>query len=153
MSGFPRLNIVLYQPEIPQNTGNISRTCVAINARLWLIRPLGFDLSEKRVRRAGLDYWPHLDLRVCDNWTHFLQQANPTRCWFLTKKASHNVYDVQFDPNDFLVFGSETRGLPDDILETHAANTLRIPTTENVRSLNLSNAVAIVAYEAVRQLS
>lgn len=145
------MNVVLHQPEIPQNTGNIGRTCVAAGAKLWLIRPLGFRVDDQRMRRAGLDYWQHLDIEIVDSWNEFIERHAAARLWFFTKTAERVYTEVQFEGNDFLVFGSETRGLPPSIL-AQSDSTLRIPQSDNVRSLNLSNSVAIAVYEGLRQL-
>ena len=145
------MNVVLHQPEIPQNTGNIGRTCVATGAKLWLIRPLGFRVDDQRMRRAGLDYWQHLDIEIVDSWTAFMERHAAARLWFFTKTAERVYTDVEFQRDDFLVFGSETRGLPPSIL-AQSDSTLRIPQSDNVRSLNLSNSVAIAVYEGLRQL-
>jgi tRNA (cytidine/uridine-2'-O-)-methyltransferase len=147
----PQLHIVLHQPEIPQNTGNIGRTCVALGAKLWLVRPLGFELEEKRLRRAGLDYWQHLDWAVVDCWEALVEQLPDRRLWLFTKSAERLYSDVRYKPDDALVFGAETRGLPDSLRDEYPDQLLRIPVSSNVRSLNLSNAVAVAAYEAVRQ--
>ncbi|MCA9213777.1 MAG: tRNA (cytidine(34)-2'-O)-methyltransferase [Planctomycetales bacterium] len=144
------MNVVLHQPEIPQNTGNIGRTCVAVGAKLWLIRPLGFRVDDQRMRRAGLDYWPHLDLEIVDSWAQFAEQHKEARLWYFTKTAERSYVDVDYSPGDFLVFGSETNGLPPTLI-ADAESAVRIPQSENVRSLNLSNAVAIAVYEAKRQ--
>lgn len=153
----PVLHIVLCQPEIPPNTGNIARSCVAIGAKLWLVKPLGFELTEKRLRRAGLDYWPHLDWETVENWTSLQEQLTSCftskRTWFFTKSAEKLYTDVTFQRGDALVFGSESRGLPAEIVENHPDRLLRIPIRPQVRSLNLSSAAAIAMYEAVRQLS
>jgi tRNA (cytidine/uridine-2'-O-)-methyltransferase len=145
------LNIVLFQPQIPQNTGNIGRTCVAVGAKLWIVRPAGFRLDDHHLRRSGLDYWQHLD------WEDVASAEALQSCWrsdrtfFFTKAASRRYTQVGYRPGDFLVFGSETQGLPAQLLRAHADRCLSIPMSERVRSLNLSNAVAIAAYEAVRQ--
>ena len=148
----PRLHIVLHQPEIPYNTGSVGRTCVAVGAKLWLVRPLGFRVDDYYLRRAGLDYWEHLEWQVVDNWDD-LQSALPNaRRWLFTKKAERSYLDAQFQPENVLVFGSESSGLPDALLDAHPTDSqLRIPTRAEVRSLNLSNAVAVAAYEALRQ--
>ncbi len=151
MNTFPPLHIVLYEPEIPQNTGNIGRTCVALNAKLWLVRPLGFRLDAKHVRRAGLDYWQHLDYELVDSWDDIPLSLPEDRMWLFTKKATKLYTDVAYQPNDVLVFGAETRGLPDSLLSQYADQRVRIPIGSQVRSLNLSNAVAVAAYEVVRQ--
>jgi tRNA (cytidine/uridine-2'-O-)-methyltransferase len=146
-----RLHIVLHQPEIPQNTGNISRTCVAIGAKLWLVRPLGFQLDAKHLRRAGLDYWRHLDWEVVDRWEDLPARWQDFRPWLFSKTASRLYTDVSYQSGDALVFGAETSGLPADLLARHPERCLRIPISPRVRSLNLSNAVAVAAYEAIRQ--
>jgi tRNA (cytidine/uridine-2'-O-)-methyltransferase len=154
----PRLHIVLHQPEIPYNTGSVGRTCVAVGAKLWLVRPLGFRVDDYYLRRAGLDYWEHLEWQVVDNWDE-LQSALPAepeqpsaRRWLFTKKAERTYLDARFQPADVLVFGSESSGLPDALLDAHPKESqLRIPTRPEVRSLNLSNAVAVASYEALRQ--
>ena len=147
----PPLNIVLHEPEIPQNTGNIGRTCVALGAKLWLVRPLGFELSEKQLRRAGLDYWRHLDCEVVDSWETIAEQFAASRLHLFTKTATTLFTDTSYAPSDALVFGAETRGLPPAILDRYPEQLRRIPIGSHVRSLNLSNAVAVAAYEAVRQ--
>jgi tRNA (cytidine/uridine-2'-O-)-methyltransferase len=147
----PQLHIVLYQPEIPYNTGSVGRTCVAVGAKLWLVRPLGFRLDDYYLRRAGLDYWEHLVWQVVDDWDALAVELPTHRRWFFTKKAQRSYLDTAFEPGDVLVFGSESSGLPDAILENHADAQLRIPIRSAVRSLNLSNAVAVAAYEAQRQ--
>jgi tRNA (cytidine/uridine-2'-O-)-methyltransferase len=146
-----RLHVVLHQPEIPQNTGNIARTCVAVDAKLWLIRPLGFRMDNQRMKRAGLDYWPHLEWEIADSWDQFQAASGPQRLWYFSKSAPNIYTDVTYQPGDFLVFGGETRGLPNSVLLGNSDQTLRIPTSDRVRSLNLSNAVAIAVYEAIRQ--
>ncbi len=147
----PLLNIVLYQPEIPQNTGNIGRTCVAIGARLWMIRPLGFRLEDRYLRRAGMDYWQHLDWEVVDSLDEVRRKLPQATVWCLTKSAARLVWDAAFSPGDILLFGSESRGLPASILSQQPGNNLRLPMYEKVRSLNLASTVNTVAYEAVRQ--
>jgi tRNA (cytidine/uridine-2'-O-)-methyltransferase len=147
----PQLHVVLYQPEIPYNTGSVGRTCVAVGAKLWLVRPLGFRLDDYYLRRAGLDYWEHLSWQVVDNWQTLLTEVGARRIWLFTKKASQLYYDAAYQPGDVLVFGSESSGLPDALLSQHPQAQLRIPTHSAVRSLNLSNAVAVAAYEALRQ--
>ncbi len=151
VSGSPTLHIVLHQPEIPQNTGNISRTCVAIDAKLWLVRPLGFQLGEKQLRRAGLDYWKHLQWEVVDCWEDVLAGIPELRPWFFTKSAGQVYTTVRYRLGDTLIFGSETSGLPPHLLQLAPERNLRIPIGPHVRSLNLSNAVAVAAYEALRQ--
>ena len=147
----PQLHIVLYQPEIPYNTGSVGRTCVAVGAKLWLVRPLGFRLDDYYLRRAGLDYWEHLVWQVVDDWEALTAELPTRRTWLFTKKARRSYLDAAYQPGDVLVFGSESSGLPDAILEAHADVQLRIPIRSAVRSLNLSNAVAVAAYEALRQ--
>ena len=146
------LHVVLLEPEIPSNTGNIARTCAATGTRLHLIRPLGFDISEKAVRRAGLDYWPMVDLQVYDNLADFFRQNSVEQLWCLTTKAPRTYTQVRFSPDCYLLFGPETRGLPEDFLARHPETCLRLPMRAQARSLNLSNAVAITVYEALRQL-
>ncbi|NLF67878.1 MAG: tRNA (cytidine(34)-2'-O)-methyltransferase [Candidatus Anammoximicrobium sp.] len=153
MAHAPTLNIVLYQPEIPQNAGNIGRTCVAIGAKLWLVRPLGFRMDERRLRRAGLDYWQHLDWEVVDDWPALQAQLPERQPWLLTKTAERLYSTAAFCLGDVLVFGSETQGLPPSLLQAAADRRLRIPMREEARSLNLACAVAVVAYEARRQFS
>src|SRR5687768_12289435 len=148
----PLLHVVLHRPEIPPNTGNIGRTCVAAGAKLWLVKPLGFDVSEKARRRAGLDYWEHLDWEVVEDWSELTSKlADPLahgRAWLFSKKATRLYTDVAYEHRDVLVFGSETSGLPENIMATFSENTVRIPTRPQVRSLNLSAAVAVAVYEA-----
>ncbi len=151
VSIFPQLNIVLHQPEIPQNTGNIGRTCVALNAKLWLVRPLGFSMDAKHVRRAGLDYWEHLDWEVVDDWDEVLRKIPDIRPWLFTKSARALYTNVRYQPGDCLVFGAETRGLPSSLIDRYPERAVRIPIGPRVRSLNLSNAAAVAAYEAIRQ--
>lgn len=145
------LHIVLVEPEIPQNTGNISRTCAVTGCALHLVHPLGFTIDDKQLKRAGLDYWHNLDLHEYDSF-EAVERAYPKARFFYASTHAHNRYsDVQFSDGDFLVFGKETAGLPKPLLERNAANAIRIPMGENQRSLNLSNSVAIVLYEALRQ--
>lgn len=148
------LNIVLVEPEIPQNTGNIARTCAAIGAKLHLVKPLGFEISDKYVKRAGLDYWDKLDIEEHNSLADFLKKYPVKNNTFLvTTKGQHCYSDVDYSKiqNVFLLFGKETKGLPEDLLKEHLENTIRIPMRETLRSLNLSNSVAIVAYEVFRQ--
>ena len=145
------LNVVLHEPEIPQNCGNIARTCAATGARLHLIRPLGFDISEKAVRRAGLDYWHLVDVRVYDNLEDFFQKNQVRQLWCLSTKAPRCYTEAEFTEDCFLLFGKETKGLPEDFLEAHREECIRIPMRNEARSLNLSNAVAITVFEALRQ--
>ena len=146
------LNIVLVEPEIPQNTGNIARTCAATRSRLHLVKPLGFDISEKAVRRAGLDYWPMVDLRVYDSLDHFLS-ANPAAdLWLATTKAPRDYTRACFRDGCYLVFGKETAGLPAWFRQANYERCIRIPMRPDARSLNLANSVAVLAYEALRQM-
>jgi tRNA (cytidine/uridine-2'-O-)-methyltransferase len=146
------LNLVLYQPEIPQNTGNIGRTCVAIGAKLWLIRPLGFRVDDKSLKRAGMDYWEHLDWEVADSWDDVRKRLPDSQVWHLTKTATRLVWDATFQVGDILLFGSESSGLPPSILSQNPASNLKLPMSDLVRSLNLASTANTVAYEAVRQL-
>ena len=148
----PLIDVVLHQPEIPHNTGSVGRTCVAIGAKLWLVRPLGFRVDDYYLRRAGLDYWEHLEWQVVDTWDDLISKLPTSRQWLFTKKAQRSYLDAQFQPTDVLVFGSESSGLPDSLLDAHPTDSqLRIPTRAEVRSLNLSNAVAVASYEALRR--
>lgn len=147
----PLLHVALYQPDIPQNTGNIGRTCVAVGAKLWLIRPLGFRLDDRYLRRAGMDYWQHLDWEAVDSLAELLQKLPGRRLWCLTKTASRLVWDADFQPGDIQLFGSETRGLPQAVLAEDLRRNLKLPMREQVRSLNLASTVNTVVYEAVRQ--
>jgi len=145
------MNIVLLEPEIPDNTGNIGRTCVATGASLHLIKPLGFDISEKAVRRAGLDYWKDLTLKVYENYEDFLQQNNNPPVIMATTKAEKKYTDISYEPDSYIMFGKESKGIPEEILVRAPQNCVRIPMRAGYRSLNLSNSVAIVVYEALRQ--
>ena len=147
----PSLHIVLHQPEIPQNAGNIGRTCVAVDAKLWLVRPLGFQISDRQVRRACLDYWQYLSWEVVDSWEEMPERIPDWRPWYFSKSATQLYSDVDYQPGDALVFGSETTGLPRMYLEQNPTRSVRIPINSRVRSLNLANAVAVAAYEAIRQ--
>jgi tRNA (cytidine/uridine-2'-O-)-methyltransferase len=147
----PQLHIVLHQPEIPQNTGNVGRTCVAVGAKLWLVRPLGFRVDAHHLRRAGLDYWELLEWEVVDDFSELTSRLEGAGMWFFSKAAGRSYLDVQYQRGDALVFGSETRGLPAAMLERHRDRALRLPMRDEVRSLNLSNTVAVAAYEAIRQ--
>ncbi len=144
-------NIVLYQPEIPQNTGNIARTCSVTNARLHIIRPMGFEIDDKKLKRAGLDYWHFLDITYYNSADDFFEKNKDETFYFCSTKAPHCYSDVKFKDGDFLIFGKETAGLPEDMLVKNINNCIRIPMQSEVRSLNLSNSVAIVLYEALRQ--
>lgn len=145
------LHIVLYQPEIPYNAGSVGRTCVAVGAKLWLVRPLGFQLDDRRLRRAGLDYWRHLSWEAVDDWEALLARLPDRRPWFFSKTAGTCYADVSFEPGDVLVFGSESQGLPGSMLKSNPDRCLRIPIRPDARSLNLSVAVAVIAFEAKRQ--
>ncbi len=147
------LNIVLVEPEIPQNCGNIARTCAATGCRLHLVRPLGFDISEKAVRRAGLDYWNLVDIRDYDSLDDFFAKNEVKQMWCLSTKAPRCYTEADFQSDCYLFFGKETKGLPEDFLEKHRNSCVKIPMREEARSLNLSNAVAITVFEALRQLS
>ena len=146
------LNIVLVEPEIPQNCGNIARTCAATGSRLHLIRPLGFDISDKAVKRAGLDYWHLVDVRVYDNLEDFFSKNDVKQLWCLSTKAPRCYTEARFEDECYLLFGKETKGLPEDLLAKHYEECIRIPMRSEARSLNLSNAVAITTFEALRQL-
>ena len=146
------LNIVLVEPEIPQNCGNIARTCAATRSRLHLIKPLGFDISEKAVRRAGLDYWPMVDLHVYEHLDDFFVRTGAEDLWLATTKAPRRYDQPQFRDDCYLIFGKETAGLPEAFRLAHASRCIRIPMYEGARSLNLSNSVAVLAFEALRQL-
>jgi tRNA (cytidine/uridine-2'-O-)-methyltransferase len=148
------MDVVLVEPEIPQNTGSIARTCAATNTPLHLVGKLGFKITEKAVRRAGLDYWPFVDLHTHDCWDDYIAQSNPGRIWLLSKFGEKTYHSVCFKDSDAIVFGSETRGLGQEFLSRFSKEQiLRIPISRpEVRSLNLSNAVSIVLYEAKRQL-
>lgn len=148
----PLFHVVLVEPEIPHNTGNIGRTCVAMNSHLHLVRPLSFSLDEKEVRRAGLDYWQHLQWSEYENFADWESQTLQERCFFFTTKTEHSFYETEFLPGDRFVFGSETRGLSREILDKNQQRLVTIPMPGAVRSLNLSNAVAIAVYEAYRQV-
>ncbi len=145
------LNIVLYQPKIPQNTGNIARTCAAVGAKLHLIRPLGFSVRDRHLKRAGLDYWHMVEIVYHDSIEDFLQANPKANLNFITKKASKTYENIDFSGEVFLIFGKETAGLPDDLLKKNWEQCYRIPMKVDARSLNLSNAVAIVVYEGCRQ--
>ncbi|MCA8984139.1 MAG: tRNA (cytidine(34)-2'-O)-methyltransferase [Planctomycetaceae bacterium] len=147
----PLLHVVLFQPEIPQNTGNIGRSCVAVGAKLWLIRPLGYQLDSRYLKRAGLDYWEHLDWEAIDSWDEVRQRLPHARVWCFTKHGSKAPWEATFTPGDILLFGSESRGLPETIRGAHASGCLRLPMHPEVRSLNLASTVNAVVYEAVRQ--
>jgi tRNA (cytidine/uridine-2'-O-)-methyltransferase len=145
------LNIVLLEPEIPANTGNIGRTCVAAGARLHLIEPMGFRINEKEVKRAGLDYWDKLDVTVYDSYSDFLEKNPNAKIYMATTKATHTYADVNFEEDAYIMFGKESAGIPEEILVEHPDECIRIPMFGEIRSLNLANSVAIVLYEALRQ--
>ncbi len=145
------MNIVLLEPEIPSNTGNIGRTCVATGARLHLIEPLGFRLNEKSIQRAGMDYWEQLDVTRYVNFEEFLEKNGHPKIYMATTKAKRNYTDVSFEEDAYLLFGKESAGIPEEILLDYEESCIRIPMLEEIRSLNLSNSVAIVLYEALRQ--
>ena len=147
----PVLNVVLYQPEIPHNTGSVGRTCVAAGARLWLVRPLGFRLDDYYLRRAGLDYWQHLEVEVVDDWAALAARLPLDQAWFFSKTAERSYASVTYRKGDVLVFGNESQGLPPSMLEANRPRALRIPIRAEARSLNLSNSVAIVVFEGLRQ--
>lgn len=145
------LNIVLHEPEMPANTGNIGRTCVAAGARLHLIEPLGFRLNEKMLKRAGLDYWDQLDVTVYDDYADFLSKNPGAKIYMATTKAQKTYCDVAYEEDCYIMFGKESAGIPEEILVENEQNCVRIPMIGDIRSLNLSNSVAIVLYEALRQ--
>ncbi len=149
--GEPLLHVVLYQPEIPQNTGNIGRSCVAIGAKLWLVRPLGFRLDDRYLKRAGMDYWQHLNWEAVDSWSDLEGRLKGRRFWLLTKFAERLVWEADFQRGDVLVFGSESQGLPERLRTQHLGTCLKLPMSPLVRSLNLASTANTVMYEAVRQ--
>lgn len=147
------MQIVLFEPEIPPNTGSVARLCAATLTPLHLIEPLGFKIDDKHLKRAGLDYWPFVELHVHGSWCRFIEAAAPRRLWFFSKRAGRSYTTVRYEDEDFLVFGPETRGLPDHLVEKRSESAVKIPMMgSGVRSLNLSNAVSIALYEALRQL-
>jgi tRNA (cytidine/uridine-2'-O-)-methyltransferase len=145
------LNIVLLAPEIPSNTGNIVRTCAATGCRLHLIKPLGFDVSDRDLKRAGLDYWQWADITLYENLDDFYSRAKPARCWYTSTKAARIYTDADFHNGDFVFFGRETRGLPEYLILANLSRAIRIPMSGDMRSLNLGNSAAIIIYEALRQ--
>lgn len=147
----PLLHIVLHEPEIPYNTGSVGRTCVAAGCKLWLVRPLGFRVDDYYLRRAGLDYWEHLEWEVVDDWPALLERLPARRPWFFTKTAERSYTAARYQQGDVLVFGGESRGLPAEMLEPNRDRAVRIPIRAQARSLNLSNCVAIAVFEARRQ--
>ncbi len=145
------LNIVLHEPEIPANTGNIGRTCAATGVQLHLIKPLGFSLDEKHLRRAGMDYWEQLNVKIYENYEDFLQKNPGARVYYATTKGKNVYTRVSYEPDCYLMFGKESAGIPEEILVNNKETCVRIPMIGEMRSLNLSNSVAIVLYEALRQ--
>jgi tRNA (cytidine/uridine-2'-O-)-methyltransferase len=151
-----QFKIVLHSPDIPGNTGSIGRTCVALNLELILIHPLGFELSEKAVRRAGLDYWKYVQIKEYQNWEEYLEKENPKReeMYLFSKTVDQSYYDATYVPDGHLIFGSETSGLPKGILEEYHNRVFSLPMyTDKIRSINLSNAMTAASYEAIRQLN
>lgn len=149
-----KFSIVLLRPEIPHNTGAIGRLCVGLGVKLNLVRPLGFTLDDKAVQRAGLDYWPHLDIAIHDTWEDYLESEKPNRVHFLSTHGTKTLYECEFEEGDALVFGNEGHGLPKDFYEKYADKLFKIPMPgEHARSINLANAVSIAAYECHRQLN
>lgn len=146
-----KLNIVLFEPEIPANTGNIGRTCVATGSRLHLIEPLGFSLSEKSIKRAGMDYWKDLDVTTYVNYEDFINRNPGAKIYMATTKAKQTYTEVSYESDCYIMFGKESAGIPEEILVDHEETAIRIPMIGDIRSLNLSNSVAIVLYEALRQ--
>ena len=147
------LHLVLYQPEIPHNTGAVGRLCVGLGCELHLIRPLGFQLADRYLQRAGMDYWPQVRLTLHDSWADFLESVNPPQLFLLSTQGGKSLYDARFAPGAALVFGSESRGLPPELHALYREHLFKIPMPgEQARSLNLANAVAIAAYEAYRQI-
>ncbi len=149
--GYRMLHIVLVEPEIPQNTGNIARTCAATGCALHLVEPLGFELDDKRMKRAGLDYWHLLDVRIHRSLDDFFSSNPGCRCFYSTTKAPQAYHEASFRDGDFLLFGKETKGLPEPLLIANPERCIRIPMREGARSLNLSNSVAVITFEALRQ--
>ena len=145
------MNIVLYEPEMPANTGNIGRTCVATGTRLHLIEPLGFKLNEKQLTRAGLDYWDKLDVTVYSDFNEFLEKNSGAKLYMATTKAPNVYTNISYEPDCYIMFGPESRGIPEEILVNYQETCVRIPMWGEIRSLNLSNSVAIILYEALRQ--
>ena len=148
------MNIVLVEPEIPPNTGNVARLCAATHTTLHLVEPLGFALNDAQLKRAGMDYWTHLDLHLHDNWDAYLETVRPTRLFFASTRGSRSLYDCTFAAGDVLVFGNESSGLPEEFYARYQEDLFRIPMPgPHARSLNLANAVSVAAYEALRQLA
>lgn len=148
---FP-LHVILFQPEIPQNTGNIGRSCVALGAKLWIVRPASFRLDSAQIKRSGMDYWQDLAWECVDNWEHLLERLPSTRFWLLTKFATQSYCESKFAHGDALVFGNESSGLPDSIHDTYPDNRIIIPMPGPVRCLNLATSAGIVMYEAAKQI-
>ncbi len=144
-------HVVLYQPEIPQNTGNVGRTCVALGIKLWIVQPAGFQIDDAKIRRAGLDYWQHLNLELVPNWESLTEKLDPARFYFLSRFARRTLWDAPLQIGDVFVFGRESSGLPASLLDPQDPRALRLPTSETVRSLNLGTTVGIVTYEHARQ--
>ena len=147
---FKPFNIVLVEPEIPPNTGNIARLCSATNTKLHLVHPLGFKITDKELKRAGLDYWHLLDVKEYENWEDFYLKHKEEKLWFISTRGEKNIWDIEFSPGDYLIFGSETKGLSEEILNLNKNSVISIPMNGKTRSLNLSTAVGIVLYEAIR---
>lgn len=145
------IHIVLHEPEIPQNTGNIARTCAATGASLHLIKPLGFEIDDRKLKRAGLDYWHQLDITYYENTEDFFEKHQNDAIFYYTTKAPHTYTEIQYPDEVYLMFGKETRGLPEELLVAHPESCVRVPMREGLRSLNLSNTVAIAVYEVLRQ--
>ena len=145
------LNIVLHEPEIPANTGNIGRTCVAAGTRLHLIEPLGFKLNEKNLKRAGMNYWKELDVKTYIDYQDFLERNPEAKIYMATTKAQKSYTEVRYEPDCYIMFGKESGGIPEEILVRHKDDCVRIPMTDGIRSLNLANSAAIILYEALRQ--
>lgn len=146
-----KINIVLHEPEIPQNTGNISRTCAATGASLHLIEPLGFEITDAKLKRAGLDYWQFLDIHYYKDIDDFFEKNKGGNFYYFSTKAPKAYTEIEYPDNCFLIFGKETKGLPEELIEKNLENSVRIPMLENLRSLNLSNSAAIAVYEVLRQ--
>ncbi|AMV17215.1 tRNA (cytidine(34)-2'-O)-methyltransferase [Planctomyces sp. SH-PL14] len=147
----PSFHVVLYCPEIPQNAGNVGRTCVAAGAKLWLVRPLGFHLDDRYLKRAGMDYWQYLDWEAVNTWDELETRLAGRPMWFLTKFAERLAWDATFQKEDVLVFGSESRGLPESLRSRHPDRCLKLPMDERARSLNLASTVNTIVYEGLRQ--
>ena len=148
-----KINIVLHEPEIPQNTGNIARTCAATGASLHIIRPMGFNIDDKKLKRAGLDYWDKLDITYYDSYEHFLSERPlaKTNTYYFSTKAPHSYTEIEYPDDVYIMFGKETKGIPEDILYDNKDYCVRIPMRDTIRSLNLSNSAAIAVYEIIRQ--